>query len=64
MAEIELSILPRQCLHGRFPDRQALARATTAWGVDRNRRAAKTEWGFTTADARIKLKKLYPTLQP
>lgn len=64
MAEIELSIRTRQCLRGRFPDREALTRATTAWEADRNQRAAKMEWRFTTADARIKLKRLYPTLQP
>lgn len=63
MAEIELSILTRQCLRGRFPDREALARAAEAWTADRNRRAAKMEWRFATAEARIKLKRLYPTLQ-
>lgn len=64
MAEMELSILTRQCLRGRFADQEALTRATTAWAADRNQRATKMEWRFTTADARIKLKKLYPTLQP
>jgi len=63
MAEIELSILTRQCLRGRFPDREALARETAAWVHDRNRRAAKMAWRFTSAEARIKLRKLNPTLQ-
>lgn len=63
MAEIELSILTRQCLRGRFPDRPTLGQATQAWTRDRNGRAAKMVWRFTTAEARIKLKQLYPTLQ-
>jgi len=63
MAEIELSVLARQCLGRRLPSREKLAEQVTAWADDRNRRAAKMEWRFTTADARIKLKHLYPTLQ-
>ena len=64
MAEIELSILGRQCLDQRLPHAAALAAETAAWETDRNARAAKMEWRFTTADARIKLKRLYPSLQP
>ena len=63
MAEIELSVLARQCLGQRLPSRAELGREVTAWATDRNARAAKMEWRFTTADARIKLKHLYPTIQ-
>lgn len=63
MAEIELSIFVRQCLGQRIPSRAELAGEAGAWVADRNRRAAKMEWRFTTADARIKLKHLYPILQ-
>lgn len=63
MAEIELSVLGRQCLSGRIKDRETLAREVAAWEADRNRRAARMEWRFTTDDARITLKRLYPTLQ-
>ena len=62
MAEIELSVLARQCLGQRLPSRAALSTAVTAWADDRNQHAAKMEWRFTSADARIKLKHLYPTL--
>jgi hypothetical protein len=62
MAEIELSVLARQCLGQRLPSRAELSTAVTAWADDRNQHAAKMEWRFTTADARIKLKHLYPTL--
>lgn len=64
MAEIELSILARQCLGQRLPSRADLAAEVSAWEVDRNARAARMQWRFTTADARIKLKHLYPTLLP
>ena len=63
MAEIELSVLGRQCLSGRIKDGETLAREVAAWEADRNRRAARMDWRFTTDDARIKLKRLYPTLQ-
>jgi len=63
MAEIELSVLARQCLDRRIPDREALARGVAAWEADRNAAAVKADWQFTTADARVKLKKLYPTIQ-
>src|SRR3712207_1167568 len=61
MAEIELSVLGRQCLGGRLADRDALAREVSAWAAARNARACGTDWRFTTADARIKLKRLYPS---
>jgi hypothetical protein len=62
MAEIELSVLSRQCLNRRIPDQDALRTETTAWAECRNRSGATVQWRFATADARIKLKKLYPTL--
>jgi hypothetical protein len=64
MAEIELSVLSRQCLDRRIPDQDALRCETNAWVERRNTAKATIEWRFTTADARIKLKKLYPTLKP
>jgi transposase len=64
MAEIELSVLSRQCLDRRIPDQEALKHETAAWVERRNTAKATIEWRFTTADARIKLKKLYPTLKP
>ena len=63
MAEIELSVLARQCLARRLPSRADLQRETTAWADDRNGNAARMEWRFTVDEARIKLKRLYPTLQ-
>lgn len=62
MAEIEFSVLSRQCLAGYIPDRVTLARETLAWETERNTREATVVWRFTTADARIKLKKLYPVI--
>lgn len=64
IAEIELSVLGRQCLDRRIADRAALATEVTAWVADRNAAAVTVDWRFTTADARIKLKQLYPTLIP
>ena len=64
MAEIELSILGRQCLNRRLADRETLQREVAAWEQERNARAAKMQWRFTAEDARIKLKHLYPTLLP
>ena len=60
MAEIELSILSRQCMRGYFENRQQLTRRIGCWERDRNRTQAGIDWRFTTADARIKLKRLYP----
>lgn len=62
VAECELSVLTRQCLHQRFADRTTLERATTAWMTERNAMQRTVSWHFTTADARIKLRRLYPIL--
>ncbi len=62
MAEIELSVLDRQCLDRRLPDRTALASEVATWTAARNAAPARIDWHFTTADARIKLKRLYPSL--
>jgi len=61
MAEIELSVLQRQCLDRRIPDQETLKREVEAWEHERNQCAVKANWRFTTEDARIKLKKLYPS---
>jgi len=63
MAEIELSILSRQCLDRRIPNQIALNKEVQAWAKARNTHASPMEWRFTTEDARIKLKKLYPTIK-
>ena len=63
MAEIELSVLARQCLDRRIPDRSSLRRETKAWQNRRNREAVRVNWRFTTDDARIRLKSLYPSIQ-
>ena len=62
MAEIELSVLSRQCLARRIADRSTLEREIAAWTTARNAAASRVDWQFTTTDARIKLKRLYPTL--
>jgi len=62
MAESELGVLSSQCLDRRIPDRQTLAEEVAAWQDSRNKKHTKAEWQFTTADARVKLKRLYPTL--
>jgi hypothetical protein len=62
MAECELSVLSSQCLDRRIPDKENLITEVAAWQNDRNNKHAKADWQFTTADARIKLKRLYPTL--
>jgi hypothetical protein len=64
MAEIELSVLARQCLDRRIPDMDALRREVAIWEADRNAVAVRVDWQFNTADARIKLKRPYPTLEP
>ena len=63
MAEIELRVLGRQCLDRRIPDRETLRAETGAWQRRRNRDAIRVDWRFTTADARVKLKSLYPSIQ-
>ncbi len=60
MAEIELSILWRQCLARRIPDQATLTAEVAAWEAARNTRSGTVNWRFTTADARIRLKRLYP----
>src|SRR5450756_2550566 len=60
MAESELGVLSSQCLGRRIPDKQTLIVEVAAWEKDRNKRHTKADWQFTTADARIKLKRLYP----
>jgi hypothetical protein len=60
MAEIELAVLTRQCLNRRIPDLFTMAREVAAWEARRNRHPATIDWRFTTKDARIKLKSLYP----
>jgi hypothetical protein len=61
MAEIELSVLSRQCLDRRVPDRTFLEQEVAAWVVARNANGAPIDWRFTTDDARIKLHRLYPS---
>jgi hypothetical protein len=63
MAEIELSVLARQCLGQRLPDLRDLRREVAAWEAARNAAGQAIDWRFTTADARIKLKRLYPSVQ-
>ena len=64
MAEIELSVLTRQCLDRRIPDKDTLAREVTSWMHHRNAQQSTIDWRFTTSDARIKLKRLYPAILP
>jgi hypothetical protein len=61
MAEIELNVLMKQCLAGRIPDMEKIKTHVKAWQESRNNKKAKIKWQFQTEDARIKLKKLYPT---
>ena len=63
MAEIELSVLNRQCLDRRIPDMDSLKQEIAAWEEKRNEKLNSVDWRFTNADARIKLKKLYPSIQ-
>jgi hypothetical protein len=63
MAEIELSVLSRQCLKRRVPDFETLSAEAHAWQKRRDAAGVKTDWRFSTSDARIKLKRLYPSLQ-
>ena len=60
MAESELAVLTTQCLRRRIPNKQALQREVGAWQDHRNKHHAKADWQFTTDDARVKLKRLYP----
>ncbi len=62
IAEIELRVITGQCLNRRIPDKQVLEREVAQWQNQRNFLQAKVDWRFSTDDARIKLKRLYPTL--
>ena len=64
MAEIELSVLARQCLDQRIPDKATLKGSIALWQARRNLASTTIKWRFTTADARIKLHSLHPALQP
>jgi hypothetical protein len=61
MAEIELSVLQRQCLNRRIPDEGTLIREVAAWEKERNQEQATIDWRFSVTDAREKLKRLYPS---
>jgi hypothetical protein len=63
MAELELSVLQRQCLRQRIADRDTMACAVSAWADRRNSHTARIDWHFTTADARTKLRRLYPAYE-
>ncbi len=62
MAEIELSVLNRQCLNRRIPNKDILIEEVAAWEQRRNQNSSPVDWRFTTEDARIKLKRLYPSI--
>jgi hypothetical protein len=64
LAEIELRVLSRQCRERRIADQEALRSDVAAWETERNTSGATVNWRFTTADARIKLKHLYPSIEP
>jgi transposase len=63
MAECELSVLEKQCLGERLGDETTLRQHVTIWNTDRNNRSKKIDWQFGTANARIKLRRLYPQIQ-
>ena len=63
IAEIELNVLTRQCLKRRFDDIEKVRREVMAWKENRDNKKSKVNWQFTTKDARIKLSKLYPTIE-
>lgn len=62
IAECELSVLKRQCLRARMTDLETVTRAVAAWQKRRNHQQVTIDWRFTAADARIKLKRLYPVV--
>jgi hypothetical protein len=64
MAETELSVLSRQCLDRHMPDHPTITAEVGTWEIDRNRAEWTVDWQFTTADARVKLKRLYPVIEP
>jgi hypothetical protein len=61
MAEVELAVLSSQCLDRRIPDITTLTAEVAAWEQERNRTATAIDWRFTTQDARVRLKRLYPS---
>ncbi len=63
MAEIEIGVMSRQCLNRRIPDQETLRSEIRAWQKQRNQKAVCVNWRFTTENARIKLKSLYPSIQ-
>jgi hypothetical protein len=63
MVEIEFSVLVRQCLKRRLPDVETLEREVRAWQRERNRSGASIDWGFSTEEARLKLRSLYPSVR-
>ena len=63
MAESELGVLASQCLDRRIADKQILTHEVSAWQDHRNKHHAKANWQFKTADARVKLKRLYPQFE-
>jgi len=63
MAEIELNVLTGQCLKRRMDNIELVRKETLAWQKFRNNKNAKVNWQFTTEDARIKLSRLYPTIE-
>jgi hypothetical protein len=63
LAESEFGVLASQCLDRRIADKQILAHEVTAWQDHRNKNHAKADWQFTTANARVKLKRLYPQFE-
>ena len=63
MAELEFSVLTRQCLGRRIADLEVLREQVSAWTEQRNRRSKAVQWRFTTADARVKLHHLYPVIK-
>ena len=63
MAEIEIGVLARQCLDRRIANQDILRGEVNAWQNQRNRDVIRVDWRFTTEDARIKLKSLYPSIQ-
>jgi hypothetical protein len=62
MAEIELSVLNRQCLDRFIPNKAMLIQEVAAWAARRNAKGATVDWRFTTDKARIKLRRLYPSI--
>ena len=62
MAETELSVLSTQCLNRRIANKQTLIKEVAAWEISRNQKHAKADWQFTAANARVKLKRLYPVI--